>query len=199
MSSASSATGGHVQMVAGGSTVGPQPQAYDPYAFAGDQYSAAEMQLNGPAGELDDDIVAGSDESTFSAFRWLLAWGVLVVVLTLLNRTRFGHVLIYYGLILMIVLLLVTSYGTYVWALAPFVGSASNKAKSVAGQATAATSAENTNAALGVSSATPTAFIIAQAQAAQASAGGYPVPTGTITSSRFTPTIGSIGLLPGQQ
>lgn len=178
---------------AGGSTVGMPPANYDPYAFAGSQFAGADarMQIDGPQGELDDQTVPGSGETAFSAFRWLLAWAVLFFVLTLLNRTRFGHVLVYYGLALILTLLVVTSYGSYVWALAPFVGSAQNKAKSAAGQATAAASAENTNAGL-TDGTTPTAWIVAQAQVAQAVMGGYPLPTGPGTgTARITPTQGN--------
>ena len=54
-----------------------------------------------------------------SAFRWLLAWGVMIVVLSVINRTRFGHAVIYYSLALLFVFLLVAEYPFIVRALGP--------------------------------------------------------------------------------
>jgi hypothetical protein len=52
-------------------------------------------------------------------FRWLLAWGVFLVILSLVNRTRVGHVTIYYLLVLALLLLLVTQFGWLSQVLQP--------------------------------------------------------------------------------
>ena len=62
-----------------------------------------------------------SDQSSGAvAFAWLLAWTVMGTLLWLLNRTRIGHLIVYYLLVLMIVLLLVTNAGQFAQALKPF-------------------------------------------------------------------------------
>ena len=48
-----------------------------------------------------------SDEHTY---QWLLSWVVMIAVLMLLNKTRIGHVFLYYSFALMILLLLVLEY-----------------------------------------------------------------------------------------
>lgn len=53
------------------------------------------------------------------AYRWMLAWAVAIVLLSLLNKTRLGHVLIYYWLWLLILFLVVTQYKFIASALAP--------------------------------------------------------------------------------
>lgn len=52
-------------------------------------------------------------------FRWLLAWAVFLFILMLANRTRVGHVTIYYLLVLAALLLLVTQYRWLANVLAP--------------------------------------------------------------------------------
>ena len=52
-------------------------------------------------------------------YKWLLAWAVAIAILTLLNKTRLGHVFIYYWLWTLIVFLLVTQYKFIVGALGP--------------------------------------------------------------------------------
>ena len=54
-----------------------------------------------------------------ATFRWLLAWGVVLMLAGLANRSRVGHLLIYYGLVLMLFLLIVTQYQWFSNALAP--------------------------------------------------------------------------------
>lgn len=48
--------------------------------------------------------------STSNTFQFLLSWLLILVILTLANRTRFGHVLIYYALLLMIFFILAVEY-----------------------------------------------------------------------------------------
>ena len=52
-------------------------------------------------------------------YKWLLAWAVAIVILTLLNKTRLGYVFIYYWLSLLILFLFVTQYKFIVGALGP--------------------------------------------------------------------------------
>jgi predicted aspartyl protease len=48
--------------------------------------------------------------TTDNTFAWLLAWSVMIVMLVLINKTRLGHVIIYYALWLMLAFLIVTQY-----------------------------------------------------------------------------------------
>lgn len=52
-------------------------------------------------------------------YKWLLAWFIAIILLTLVNKTRIGHVFIYYWLGLLILFLLVTQYKFIVAALGP--------------------------------------------------------------------------------
>ena len=62
----------------------------------------------------------GAQNGKPSAYAWLLAWGVLLATLTLINRTRIGHAAIYYGLLLMLFFVIVSNYRFVATALAPF-------------------------------------------------------------------------------
>lgn len=55
-----------------------------------------------------------------SAYAWLLAWGVVLAVLTFINRTRIGHAAIYYALLLMLFFVVVSNYRFITSSLAPF-------------------------------------------------------------------------------
>lgn len=57
--------------------------------------------------------------SATTAFQWLLAWGVFLAILAILNRTRIGHLVIYYVLLLAVLFVLVTQYAWIQAALAP--------------------------------------------------------------------------------
>lgn len=65
-----------------------------------------------------DQQPAGSNAWN-DTYRWLLGWSVALVLLALLNRTRLGHVFIYYWLVLLIVFLVVTQYQFVIDALGP--------------------------------------------------------------------------------
>lgn len=47
---------------------------------------------------------------TQKTFTFVLSWVIAIALLTLLNRTRLGHVVIYYSLILFIFIILVSEY-----------------------------------------------------------------------------------------
>jgi hypothetical protein len=49
-------------------------------------------------------------DSTSSVFNFMVGWGLMIALLTFINKTRLGHVLIYYSLILFILFVLVTQY-----------------------------------------------------------------------------------------
>lgn len=49
-------------------------------------------------------------DSTSSVFKFVVGWGLMITLLTFINRTRLGHVAIYYSLILFILFILVTQY-----------------------------------------------------------------------------------------
>jgi hypothetical protein len=54
-----------------------------------------------------------------NVFLFLLGWAVMIVLLMLINKTRLGHVMIYYGLLLLIFFVIVTEYKQ----LAPLISS----------------------------------------------------------------------------
>jgi cell division protein FtsW (lipid II flippase) len=43
-------------------------------------------------------------------YNFVVGWFLMIIVLTLINRTRTGHVIIYYALLLMILFVLVVEY-----------------------------------------------------------------------------------------
>lgn len=49
-----------------------------------------------------------------STFRFIVGWILLITILTFVNTTRLGHVIIYYALLLMILFILVTEYAQIV-------------------------------------------------------------------------------------
>jgi cobalamin synthase len=53
-------------------------------------------------------------------WRWLVAWAMLILLLVLINRFRWGQVVTYYALALMLVFLIVTQFRFFADALAPF-------------------------------------------------------------------------------
>lgn len=54
-----------------------------------------------------------------NAYQWLVAWVVLLAILALLNRSRVGHALLYYGMLLLLVTLVLTNWRFIVSALSP--------------------------------------------------------------------------------
>jgi uncharacterized membrane protein YgcG len=80
--------------------------------------SAEPTPVNGPASAPSTPSAPAGTGA--SLLRWLLAWIVIGAFLALLNRSRWGHTIIYYSLILCIVLLALTQYQWISWALQPF-------------------------------------------------------------------------------
>ena len=67
------------------------------------------------------DPLANTKQSNVgqTTYQWLIAWAIMLVLLNLINRTRIGHVTIYYSLWLMLLFLIVTQYQFIASALAP--------------------------------------------------------------------------------
>lgn len=63
-----------------------------------------------------------AETSNPSVIKWAIAWGVVLVLLLLFNRSKAGHSLIYYGLVLSLLLLVVANYGPISALLAPASG-----------------------------------------------------------------------------
>lgn len=53
-----------------------------------------------------------------STYAFLAGWVLLIVILMFVNRSRLGHVIIYYSLLLIILFILVTEYQQ----IAPLIG-----------------------------------------------------------------------------
>lgn len=66
-----------------------------------------------------DATLAQAANSTSAFYRWILAYTVIIVVLVVLNKTRVGHILIYYALALLLLLQLVINYQWFAQALSP--------------------------------------------------------------------------------
>jgi hypothetical protein len=49
-------------------------------------------------------------DNTSSVFNFMVGWGLMIALLTLINKTKLGHVLTYYSLLLFILFILVTQY-----------------------------------------------------------------------------------------
>lgn len=67
----------------------------------------------------DFSPAAETQGSWSDAYKWLLGWFVAIVILSLVNKTRLGHVFIYYWLWLLLLFLFVTQYKFIVAALGP--------------------------------------------------------------------------------
>lgn len=70
-------------------------------------------QLPGPTG--GDQGSSGSDSAAPTdvpgkTYAFIASWLVLISVMTLISKTRVGYVIIYYSLLLMILVLLLTEY-----------------------------------------------------------------------------------------
>lgn len=48
--------------------------------------------------------------STKDTFKFVLSWAMVIGFVVLINRTRVGHVIVYYSLILMILFILLAEY-----------------------------------------------------------------------------------------
>lgn len=60
---------------------------------------------------ITDTSAKGSTGSTWGdTYKWLIGWIVAIVLLSLINKTRVGHVAIYYWLWALIIFLVVTQY-----------------------------------------------------------------------------------------
>lgn len=55
-----------------------------------------------------------------SAYRWIIAWVVLGLLLWAFSRLRIGYTLIYYLAVLLLLLLVLTQYEGIVTLLSPF-------------------------------------------------------------------------------
>jgi hypothetical protein len=72
----------------------------------------------GPGQTAPPDLPTTGDHGG-SAYRWLIGWGVMLVFLSLFNKTRVGHVMLYYSIWLLLLFLVVTQYKFITAALGP--------------------------------------------------------------------------------
>ena len=49
-------------------------------------------------------------DSTSSVFKFIVGWSLMIILLTFINKTRLGHVAIYYSLVLFIIFIQVAQY-----------------------------------------------------------------------------------------
>src|SRR6185437_10222679 len=86
--------------------------------------SGAPAEASAPSGTSSgarDTAASGlAGSGNVSAYSWLLAWGVLLAVVTLINKTRIGHAAIYYALLLTLFFVVLSNYRFIQTALIPF-------------------------------------------------------------------------------
>lgn len=83
--------------------------------------SGAPAEAITPSSGTRDTAASGlAGSGNVSAYSWLLAWGVLLAVVTLINKTRIGHAAIYYALLLMLFFVILSNYRFIQTALIPF-------------------------------------------------------------------------------
>jgi len=63
---------------------------------------------------------AADPTNTISAYRWVIAWIVLLIILALISRFKIGYTIIYYLLLLSIIFLVLTQYQAITSLLSPF-------------------------------------------------------------------------------
>jgi hypothetical protein len=66
--------------------------------------------------------IVTNQQTVQSAYRYLAAWTVILVVLFLMAKTKIGYTAIYYVLVLAIVFLLITQYQAIQTVIAPASG-----------------------------------------------------------------------------
>ena len=57
-----------------------------------------------------------------SAYRWLLAWVVLLIILWAISKFRAGYIILYYLAVLTLAFILLTQYKAIAYLLSPFNG-----------------------------------------------------------------------------
>lgn len=90
-----------------------------------------------------DASYAAAETNNESAFKWLLAWGLVLILILVFNRTRWGHTLIYYGLALSLLLLVLANYQGITTLLAPASGGAGEESTSPGPNASASESTQD--------------------------------------------------------
>lgn len=55
-----------------------------------------------------------------AAYRWIIAWIGLIVILMAFSRLRVGYTILYYLAVLTLLFILVTQYQGIAWVLNPF-------------------------------------------------------------------------------
>lgn len=59
------------------------------------------------------------EQQATSSYQWVVAWLVVIILCAAVAQTDIGYTTIYYGLVLILVLLLVTQYKFIATAMAP--------------------------------------------------------------------------------
>ena len=76
--------------------------------------ASAAQDVNTQANEAAATILSGGFadpvNDTVAMYKWIIAWIFIVLIFMLMNRTKLGHVLVYYSLLLLLAFTLVTQY-----------------------------------------------------------------------------------------
>ena len=94
----------------------------NPFQLSQSGSSAEQSTLSGPAtgGQSSAGTSGGLASAAGTAWAWILAFAVLGFLLWLVNKSKIGHVLLYYLLVLATVSTLLMNYRWLSGALAPF-------------------------------------------------------------------------------
>ena len=107
---AANAVQGTPTVNAAGQTIKGASQNNPTIVVTNSDLASALAKLNkGPAGTPTVSSTSSSD-TELPSYQFIAGWILLFVFLTFANKTRIGHVVIYYSLILIILLILVTEY-----------------------------------------------------------------------------------------
>lgn len=71
---------------------------------------------------------------TQAMYHYMIAWTFIILLFVLLSRTKVGHTLVYYSLLLMLAFVLVTQYQWVQYILDPIIGSKSDRGGSGEGK-----------------------------------------------------------------
>jgi len=63
--------------------------------------------------------VGNTEAVAHATYRWIVAWLFILALLVFVNKTRSGHVIIYYSLVLMVMLVMLTEAPFIVGILEP--------------------------------------------------------------------------------
>lgn len=81
--------------------------------------TAQQQAADDAAKAAETQGIGGGDQ--VSAYRWALAYALLIILLMLFSKLRVGYTILYYLAVLTLLFILLTQYQSIAWVLNPFV------------------------------------------------------------------------------